>query len=334
MPKLVRSASLTNYLEVAQSVGLDPDRMLRRFGLARHCLDNPDFKIPEDAVLGLLEASAEAAGIEDFGLRMVERRPLSNLGALALLVRDQPTIRKALEAWIQYRKVSIDSVSLHIEDSRGDVIISLVRSVETRVPKRQAVELIVGVLCRMLRFYLGEDWQPRVFFMHAAPRNRETHTRVLGPKIEFSADFSGIICCANDLDASIPTADPRMARYAQQYVDSITRKDESFSEKVRELVMSLLSSGRCRIERVAEHLGIDRKTVHRRLVEEGTSFSAIVDAVRTQTVNHHIEDRKRTLSDVAELLGFSDVSAFSRWFKRRFGRSISEWRGGQKGSIG
>jgi AraC-like DNA-binding protein len=329
MPKLVRSASLTNYFEVAQSVGLDPDRMLRRFGLARHCLDNLDLKIREDAVLGLLEASAEEAGVEDFGLRMVEKRPLSNLGALALLVRDQPTVRKGLEAWIRFHTISIDSVSLHIEDSRGDVIISLVRSVETRLPKRQAVELIIGVLCRMLRYYLGEGWQPRVCFMHQAPRNCETHERVFGAKIQFSSDFSGIICRARDLDRPIPSADPTMARYAQQYVASIARADETFSEKVRELVMSLLSSGRCRIERVAEHLGMDRKTVHRRLVEEGTSFTAIVDAVRTQAVNHHIEDRKRTLADVAEMLGFSDASAFSRWFKRRFGRSVSEWRGGQ-----
>jgi AraC-like DNA-binding protein len=326
MPKLVRSASLTNYIEVARSVGLDPDRMLERFGLARHCLRNPDLKIREEAVRGLLEASAEAAGIEDFGLRMAETRALSNLGALALLVRDQPTVRKALEVWIEYRKVHTDSVSLHIEESRDDVIISLVRSVETRLPKRQTVELTIGVLCRMLRFYLGEHWQPQVCLMHTAPRSRDTHRRVLGAKLEFSADFNGIICRASDLDAPIPMADPAMAQYAQRYLDSIARRDESFSEKVRELVMTLLSSGHCRMERVAEHLGIDRKTVHRRLAQEGTSFSAIVDGVRTQTVSQHIEDRERPLSDVAEMLGFSDVSAFSRWFKRRFGRSVSEWR--------
>ena len=90
MPKLVRSSSLTNYLEVAQSVGLDPDRMLARFGLFRHSLSNPDLKIPEEAVRGLLEASASEAGIEDFGLRMAEQRVFSNLGPLALLIRDQP----------------------------------------------------------------------------------------------------------------------------------------------------------------------------------------------------------------------------------------------------
>jgi AraC-like DNA-binding protein len=329
MPKLVRSASLTNYAEVAESVGLEPDRMLARFGLFRHCLSNPDLKIPEDAVRGLLEASASDAGIEDFGLRMAERRELSNLGALALLVRDQPTVRKALEAWIHYRRVHTDSVALHIEESHGRAVISLSRSVETAAPKRQTVELTIGVLCRMMRFYLGQQWRPRVCFTHTAPRSREAHRRVFGSLVEFSGDFSGIICKSSDLDAPIPAADPAMAGHAQRYVASMARADESFKEKIRELVATMLSSGRCRMERVAEHLGIDRKTVHRRLEAEGTTFSAIVDAVRTDMVDHHIGDRERPLNDLAQMLGFSDISAFSRWFKRRFGRSVSQWRANQ-----
>lgn len=329
MPKLVRSASLTNYVEVAQSVGLDPDRMLARFGLFRHSLSDPDLKIPEDAVRRLLEASATAAGIEDFGLRMAERRSLSNLGALALLIRDQPTVRKALEAWIQYRRVHTDSIALRIEESHGHAIISLSRSVETPAPKRQTVELTIGVLCRMLRFYLGEQWKPHVCFTHKAPRRRQTHRRVFGPHVEFSGDFNGIISNASDLDAPIPAADPDLARYAQRFVDSMARQDESFSGKVRELVATMLPAGRCRMERVAEHLGIDRKTIHRRLEAEDTSFSAIVDTVRTDMVNHHLEDRRRPLSEFAQMLGFSDISAFSRWFRRRFGRSVSQWRANQ-----
>jgi Arabinose-binding domain of AraC transcription regulator, N-term len=82
MLKLVRSASLTDYLEFARSVGLDPSRMLRSVGLSRRCLQNPDFKVPEDAVRELLEMSAASAGIDDFGLRLAEKRTLANLGPL------------------------------------------------------------------------------------------------------------------------------------------------------------------------------------------------------------------------------------------------------------
>jgi AraC-like DNA-binding protein len=326
MAKLVRSASLTDYLEVARSVGLDPSRMLGSVGLSRRSLQNPDFKVPEPAVRELLEVSAAAAGIDDFGLRLAEKRALSNLGPLGLLVRDQPTVRQALEAWIQYRKVHTDSVSLRIEESDGNAIISLVLFVDTPVPTRQVVELTVGVLYRTMRLLIGDRWRPRVCFAHSAPRNRETHRRVFGAGVEFNSDFNGIVCRSSDLDGRIATADPAMARYAQQYVDSIAHTDATFSDKVRELVDLMISSGNCRMNRIAEHMGVDRKTVHRRLREEGTSFSAIVDAVRTELVNRHIDNRERSLGVVAEMLGFSDSSAFSRWFKRRFGRSVSAWR--------
>jgi AraC-like DNA-binding protein len=326
MPNLVRSASLTDYFEVARSVGLDPTRMLACVGLSRRCLQNPDFKVPEAAVRELLEASAAAAGLDDFGLRLAEKRKLANLGPLGLLVRDQPTVRHALEAWIQNRRVHTDSVSLRIEERDGNAVISVVLLVVTPAPTRQVVEMTVGVVYRTMRLFLGDGWRPRVCFAHNAPRNRDVHRRMFGGSSEFNCDFNGIVCRSADLDSTIAAADPAMARYAQQYVDSITHAHSTFSERVRELVNLMLSSGDCRMERVAEHIGVDRKTVHRRLADEATSFSAIVDAVRTELVTRFIDNRERPLGVVAEMLGFSDLSAFSRWFKRRFGCSVSAWR--------
>jgi AraC-like DNA-binding protein len=326
MPQLVRSAILTDYLEVARSVGLDPFGMLVSVGLSQRCLQDPDVKVPEDAVRELLEASAAAAGIDDFGLRMAEKRALSNLGPLALLIRDQPTVRQALEAWNQYRKLHTDSVSLRIEESDDEAIVSLVALVDTPAPRRQTAELAVGVLYRTMRMFLGDGWKPRVCFAHCAPPNCESHRRVFGTRVEFNRDFSGIVCRSTDLDAPIAAADPAMARYAQQYVDSIARAEETFSDRVRDLVFKMLSSGNCRMDRIAQHLGLDRRTVHRRLAEERTSFSAIVDAARIELVNRYIENRERPSCAVAEMLGFSDASAFSRWFKRRFGCSVSAWK--------
>ena len=92
MGPTIRSASLVDYVEVARSVGLDPYKMLARVRLPRSCLRNPDLRISADAVAELLEASATAARVEDFALRLAKRRGLSNLGPLALIVREQPTL--------------------------------------------------------------------------------------------------------------------------------------------------------------------------------------------------------------------------------------------------
>jgi len=126
MPHLIRSAVLTDYVTVARSVGLEPYRLVRAAGLPQSCLRDPDRKIPFAAVLHLLEESARAAGIEDFGLRLAERRSLSNLGPIGLLIREQPTVRKAIEAYIRYGWLHAESVVLRLEEPGNLVVLSVV----------------------------------------------------------------------------------------------------------------------------------------------------------------------------------------------------------------
>jgi hypothetical protein len=100
MAYLIRAACLTDYVEVGRSAGIDPYRLLDSVAIPRASLNDPDMMISAGAFGRLLEASAEAAGLDDFGLRLAEKRGLATLGPVGLLVREQPTPRKALEALI------------------------------------------------------------------------------------------------------------------------------------------------------------------------------------------------------------------------------------------
>ena len=121
-------------------------------------------------------------------------------------------------------------------------------------------------------------------------------------------------------------ADTSMARYAQSYVEAIATRSATIEDEVRELIAILLPTGRCSLERVAEHLGCDGRTVQRRLAEHNKSFSDILDEQRAEMVVRLIEDKARSLPAVAELLGFSAQSALARWFRDHFGCSIIKWR--------
>jgi AraC-like DNA-binding protein len=95
---------------------------------------------------------------------------------------------------------------------------------------------------------------------------------------------------------------------------------------VRDCINVMLPTGLCSAEHLAKHLGVDRRTVYRHLAEERETFSSLVDSVRVELVTRYISNRDRPLSSVAELLGFSALSAFSRWFRKRFGCTVSQWR--------
>jgi AraC-like DNA-binding protein len=139
----------------------------------------------------------------------------------------------------------------------------------------------VGVLYRVLRSLLGTQWRPLVCFAHDAPRRSDTHRRMFGGRVRFARDFNGIACGTSDLDRPIPASDPALARYARRHLEALlARPNASTADKVRELVWLQLASGRCAVEQVAEQLGMDRRTLHRRLATEQLTFSAIVEAVR------------------------------------------------------
>ncbi|WP_028214952.1 AraC family transcriptional regulator [Paraburkholderia mimosarum] len=326
MSYMLRSTALTNYIETARSVGLDPYKELSEAGISRYALLDPEMKIPVDSVVRLLEASAQAADIDDLGLRMAESRQLSNMGPLAFAVREEPTLRRALESMVRYLHLQNEALMIRIEETEGLVIIR--EEIQAAGPRRQAIELAVGVLYRTISLFLGAGWRPRsICFMHEAPRSLAIYTRVFGMPVQFNQDFDGIVCRASDLEQSLPTYDPAMAHQVRQYLDTLlVQSGTTMPDQVRKLIFALLPAGVCSLERIAMHLGVDRRTVHRRLADYGETYSSVLNAVRTEMVTRYIANRERPLSEVATLLGFSSSSTFSHWFGREFGCSVSKWR--------
>jgi AraC-like DNA-binding protein len=324
---LVRSAALTHFAEVANACGLDARALVAEVGLPARCLDDPDLKVPTRSISALLDLAAERGHEPAFGLRMAETRRLSNLGPLGMLVRDEATLRSALEALVRYIHVHNESMAVSVEQVSNLVVIRTELVAEGGQSVRQATEIVVAVLFRVLRLFMGAAWHPRlVCFSHPPPPTLAVHRRVLGPAVEFNHEFNGIVCNAADLDAPNPGADPVMARLTRQLVEQGERPRTTLADRVRELVVLLLPRGHCRVEVVAQHLGFDRRTVARRLAAEGTTFSGLVDSVRSDLVGRYLSEGSRPLADVAALLGFSAPSAFSRWHRRRFGGAAREQR--------
>ena len=324
----VRVAVLSHYFEVAERLGLNPQNLLTKVGLSRAVLSKPDQLIPSRAAVDLLELSAQATQCDTFGLLMAESRQFSDLGPVSLLLTHQRTVRDALNTTIQYRHLLNKSLAMHIEqmgkftEVREEVI-----SVGSR-SSRQANELAVAVLCFMFRAWIGPLWHPQsVSFMHSAPADQEVHKRVFRCKLRFGMDFHGMLCKSIDLDHAIAVADPVMARYAQSFIDSIPGGHSgSVLQDVRKSIYLLLPMGRASVQQVALSLNMPVRRMQRRLDEEGQSFSALVNEVRVELAQRYIANPSYPLGRIAELLGYSNHSAFTRWSIAQFKRTPQDMR--------
>ena len=192
MHTLTRSASLTDYEVVARSVGLDPYHMLRMAKLPARVLDDPNMMINASSVGWLLEESARLSGQEAFGLLLAERRSLANLGMLALLIREEPTLRSAVQSSIRYMRLHNAGVQLRLEDAGDVVLLHVGVNMQRRGVWRQAIEMSTGILLRTLQMLSCNAFRPAsISFTHERPASLEVHRRVLGNNHRF---FAGMQC--------------------------------------------------------------------------------------------------------------------------------------------
>lgn len=329
MTDLIRSAGLSYYPEVAQSVGLDPRQMMRKVRLPLAILDKPDTPIAVPALRRLLEMSAAESGAEDFGLQLAERGGLTNFGAVGLIVREQATVGEAIAAFSRFIHVHHDGMKLDVVRDKQTVTVTLHLRGRQPTASRQSIDMALGSVHRIIQSLFGSDWRPQEVHLHyPPPHDRKRYRDFFGCRVIFNAEEDSILLSAHDMERRIPSAHPLIANYLRKRIEAIENRPASWEKKVDEVVRILLASGDCTVERVAEHLACTRRTIHRHLAEAGTSFSAILDAQRADLVIRLIEDPGRPLADIAAQLGFSAQSAMARWFRVRFGCTITDWRRG------
>lgn len=328
MKPLARYAALNNYVDLAHAVGLDPARMVRDAGLDLPSLSLQDRWVPASAVAELLEDSATASGREDFGIALAELRRFSNLGPLSLVVREEPDVRSAVKVLVHYEHMYNEALRTRISENGGIATLRVGLDVGAPGNFHQSIDLAVGVLYQLLQGFIGRTWRPlSVSFTRPAPRDPAPYRRMFGTEVLFDERFDGISLYSKDLDAPNAMSDPLLRPYTQKILEEIdAHQDVTTVSRVRELIELLLPTGRCSAEQVAGSLGVDRRTVHRKLAAEGHTFASVLDSIRADFASHLVDSRRHSLTEVSELLGFSSPANFSRWFRKQFGRSPSQWR--------
>jgi AraC-like DNA-binding protein len=128
----------------------------------------------------------------------------------------------------------------------------------------------------------------------------------------------------------LATADERLHGILIGYCDDILAKRGDTSpelrQRVEKTITKLLSRGEAQSRTVASELGMSTRTLARRLNEVGATFARVLDELRHDLAVTYLRDSAMDLSQIAFMLGYSELSAFSHAFKRWSGTSPGEWR--------
>jgi AraC-like DNA-binding protein len=289
----------------------------------------PDRRLPESVPREVWRLAAEATGDEAIAVHVAEVRAPGTFDVLEYAFRASPTLRDALGQVVRYGRVMHDRVALRLTPE-GDAA-RLTGTVPPAHPiNRYQAEFFLATWLQLARDTSSSDLAPvEAHFPYPAPSSVDEHRRFFACPVLFDRPDVGLLIARGDLDRPMHGADPALTALLGRELDRLLESlpaDASVSSRARALVRDDLPSGDASVDRVARQLAMSVRTLSRRLDDEGTSFRQLLDSVREELAFAHLRNLAMGIAEIAFLLGYSESSAFHRWFKRRTGRTPLEFR--------
>ena len=327
---MISVAATTGLLETITSTSADPDQVLSALGLNRAVLANPEGFIPCSTFARLLEEATRATGDICFGLHFGERFNLKNIGPLTYVVLNSPTIAVADQHVARYLRLYNQAAKVFFTvDERRAYLQYVLQNLDIDVP-RQENEYSMVIRLNTIRMMVGSQWAPlEVRFAHPAPEQTSEHLRIFRAPVLFGYATNTFVIDRDFLERQVPAADERlyeiMRRYLEQILEEMPPEHEVLAS-VRRAVAESMREGHPSITRVAKKIAMSPRTLQRQLKEQGMDFKQLVADTRRRFALSYLGSRGHTLTEIAFLLGYSEVSSFNRAFKRWTGSTLLAYR--------
>jgi len=327
---MVSLTAATGLIDAIAAAGADPDTVLRSVGLTRPAVSNATGVIPSSDFARLLEAAATATRDDCFGLHFAEHYQPKNIGPLVYVVLNSPTFAAGMENVGRYIHVHNEAAhtTCTVEGDRVYVRHHLA-DLSIEVP-RQHNEYSLAVGLNTVRLMAGSNWAPaEVQFAHQAPADPSEQLRVFRAPVSFACPTNALVIEREFFERPVPAADKRLYPILRRYLERVLKdmpREDSLVAAVRRTIGETMRDGDPTLARVAEKVSTSPRTLQRQLRDHGADFKRLVDDTRHRFSLNYLRDPKHALTEIAYLLGYSEVSAFNRAFKRWTGSTPSDYR--------
>lgn len=314
-------------LQNLRLLGLDPEPICRSVGLDHATLLLPATRVPWGIVRDVLTAAEAARGDALVALHAAE---LGSRDLLSYLVATQPTVAHALAELTRFLAVSMDDVEVAWQQRPGGAAAVFTAWPDAAGAARQLAEYLAGVIVTDLVRATGGRFRPSaICFPHARAGDPAEYERVLRCRVAFRQPRFEIVVSDAILGSPLDTQSPEVAavlRAAAEHQLGFAATASARQRVAAELRAALARREDASPESVAQRLALSHRTLQRRLEDEGTSFRALRDEVRRERALQRLADPAVTIAIVADEMGFADVGAFHKAFRRWTGTSPNAFR--------
>jgi len=313
-----------------RELGVQLEPLLTRAGLTVEQIDDHGARLNVRSQIKFLELSAAASKDDFLGFHLALDFDLREVGLLYYVLASSEVLGDALKKAEHYSGIVNEGISLLFNDRRETAVSFSYVDVDRRSDRHQ-IEFWLVSLVRLCRQLTNRRLVPRqIRLRHQRATTHAEFRSFLGCEIEFGANIDEVIFPESVKRLTIDSADSYLnellVKYCEEALSHRRSNRPALRVAVENAVALLLPHGKLRASEVARQLGMSQRTLVRRLSSSGLTYSAILDELKVDLAKRSLKDGNLPISQIAWLLGYSEISAFTHAFKRWTGTTPRQWR--------
>ena len=262
--------------------------------------------------IALLDEAAKALNDDCIGFTLARDFDPRQIGLLYYVMASSQTLGDALKRVARYSRITNEALVFGYQEGNR-LTISLSYSGVPRHSDRHQIEFCMFAAIRICRMLTGQNLVPQHFSIaHHRSEGTSEMTRFVGTKVEFGADTDEFALGLDARELPLINSDTHLNDLLQKYCEAaLADRGDGMSQlrtRVQNAISSVLPHGRVLVEDVARSLGISKRTLARKLSDEGLNYSEILEHLRRDLAVRYLDDRKMHISKIAWLLGFQEVA--------------------------
>jgi AraC-like DNA-binding protein len=327
--------AINQYLKSAQACGVDYLPLLEQVGIDVEILADNNNHISAAAMEQLLELLIGVSGDQCFGLHASQFIEPSSYSVLGYICMNCSTLRMIQAKIPIYEKLVGDMGVTSVEIADGFALQRWHCKFSSPQAKRHEVEHVLGSWVTYARNFLNFAPHDQVWFEHEPPADPALltdYTEVFGCEVLFNQPASGLRIKESELDVPLPQANEKLLEmlleHATRLLAEITQHHR-VSDQVKSLLRLMLKQQTPSSTVIAEKLGMSSRTLQRKLGEEGTHYSDVLNELRLELALYYLKNTQLNLESIAYELGYAEARSFYRSFKQWTGRTAGSYRSDQ-----
>lgn len=312
--------------------GRDPGEALRLAQIRPSRLSQTDARITARQLEVLSEVAMRE--LDDEALGAFSRRlPWGSYGMLARASLTSPTLEIALKRWCRHHALIAADVQLRLSSSAGTASIGI--SEKLALAREQREFCLVHVLRNIhgLACWYVDSRIPllKSQFPYPAPPHANAYAFMFPGSVEFDAAHAEMRFDAQYLQLPLCRDESALRAMLQRALPLTVlqyRRDRLLVQQLRKIVLANPEDAQ-NAERLAAHLNVSSRTLHRQLAEEGVTLQQVKDAVRRERATDLLYRTDKPVKQIAAACGFRNEKSFSRAFRAWTGQPPEAFRAGR-----